>query len=456
MTDSGAIAGLATELQQLGQAMMNKGRLREAAVIFSKAMALEPGKVELLLWLGHCLHQRGDYEAASQLYDNNILAFPMSAALWNNRGNTLLEMGRFDEALPSYARAVELEPGMHDARVAMASCYQALGRYEHALKICEAVIAEVPEHAEAHWNRALLLLLSGNYPEGWREYEWRWKKREFTSPRREFSQPQWRGEPASGKVLLVHAEQGFGDTIQFCRYIPLLSAMGIQIIFECHPQLVPLMRTLKGCPAVVPMGQSLPGFDLHVPLLSLPGILSTTITTIPADMPYLYACKDLSVVWSGLTRGNRELKVGICWSGKRYPDPGRSCPADALAPLVAIEGISWHSLQKERHEDLPFPMSDSTDIIDSFADTAALIAQLDLVISIDTAVAHLAGAMGKPVWVMLPYAPDWRWLLVRDDSPWYPSARLFRQNGHGTWAVLLETVAAELRNHTQAGHFCAE
>jgi len=438
----------AGDMHAAGVTLLQMGKIREAACQFRNALGMAPDFPDASLCLGHCLHSLGKFDEALEIYDQALMFSPGVVAAWNNRGNTLLEMCRHAEAAESYSRALELAPGLCDARVALATCYQALGMVNEAMAACDMVLAADPDHAEAHWNRALLLLLKGDYREGWREYEWRWQKRGFTSPRRNFPQPRWQGESVVGKTILIHAEQGFGDTLQFSRYVSLVAARGARVVFECHPPLAPLMTGLGEGVNVVPMGESLPSFDLHVPLLSLPMLFATTLESIPDSVPYLMPPVDRLPCWRGLVMDELRLKVGLCWAGKSYPDPGRSCPTGLLAPLAEIEGVSWYSLQVGWEGALPLPMTDLTAHVRDFGDTAALIAQLDLVITVDTAVAHLAGAMGKPALVLLPYAPDWRWMLDRDDSPWYRSMRLFRQARHGSWEDVIRRTACALEAET--------
>lgn len=441
---------IARELYSVGMSQLQAGRTREAAVQFDKALAIDPGCHDAALALGYCLHELRKFEEALAVYDRLLSASPVLTVAWNNRGTTLLEMCRYAEAAASFSRALELNPCLYDARVVLASCYQALGLVDEAMSACNAVLADAPEHAEAHWNKSLLLLLNGDYQQGWQEYEWRWKKRNFSSPVRNFVQPRWQGEPASGKTILIHSEQGFGDTLQFCRYIPLVAARGMRVVFECHPPLVGLMECLAENVDVVALGQPLPHFDLHLPLLSLPLIFGTTVDTIPGDVPYLLPPADRLPLWRGLVQDENRFKVGLCWAGKSYPDPGRSCPVEQLSSLAEIDGVSWYSLQVGWKNDLPIPMNDITVNIRDFADTAALISRLDLVITIDTAVAHLAGALGTPTWVLLPFAPDWRWMRGRNDSPWYLSMRLFRQDAYGEWTKCIGTLHSALRLQSQA------
>lgn len=403
------------------------------------------GELDRILREGAALHDAGKFIDALALYDEAMKCWPNLALLWNNRGNTLLELCRYSEAAESYQRALKLAPGFHDSRVALASCLQSLGYIKEALASCDAVIRLSPDHAEAHWNRALLLLLMGDYHRGWKEYEWRWKKRRFTSPTRNFLAPVWQGEPLDGRSIFIHAEQGFGDSIQFCRYLPLIVKAGGKVIFECHPPLVSLMKTLGDGIEVIPMGEQLPPFDIHIPLLSLPALFGTTIETVPSSVPYLLPPQGSLAFWSTVVPRNNRKKVGICWSGKVYPDPGRSVAVPELTPLGSVTGVDYFSLQIAEEVEKPvFPLIDITMLINDFADTAALVSQMDMVISIDTAVAHLAGSLGIRTWLLVPYAPDWRWGLEREDSPWYPCMRLYRQQKRGEWGEVLERVAAEL------------
>lgn len=435
---------IAGELYAVGISLLQVGKTREALFQFQKALEIAPDFSDAALALGHCLHRLRKFEEALAVYYRLLSASPLLTAAWNNQAVVLLELCRYEEALASFTRALELDPVLYDARVALATCYQALGLVDQALSACNTVLAEVPEHAEAHWNKSLLLLLAGDYQQGWREYEWRWKKRNFTSPLRTFTQPRWHGEAVAGKTVLIHAEQGFGDTLQFCRYLPLVVQRGARVVFECHQPLVRLMKCLADSLDVVALGQQLPHFDLHVPLLSLPLIFGTTVETIPADIPYLRPPADQLYPWRDLLPDESRLKVGLCWAGKSYPDPGRSCPVEQLSSLAEIDDVLWYSLQVGWKNALPIPMNDITVNICDFADTAALISRLDLVITVDTAVAHLAGALGKPTWVLLPIAPDWRWMLERNDSPWYPSMRLFRSAASGGWLACVKEVACLL------------
>jgi hypothetical protein len=300
------------------------------------------------------------------------------------------------------------------------------------------------------------LLREGEYLQGWQEYEWRLQRKDLTVQARRFTEPLWDGTPLHGATILSRAEQGFGDALQLVRYVPQLLAFGGEVIIECHPQLVSLFMEIPGVKAVYPFGGELPHFDCQLPMFSLPRVFQTTIATIPQKVPYLNVPPDRRRHWSQSIPSEEWFKVGLVWAGSRQHrnDACRSLSLAALQPLLQIEGISCYSLQLgPAREELSAAayagkVVDLTDGIKDFADTAALVEQLDLVISVDTAVAHLAGALGKPVWILLPYASDWRWLRERDDSPWYPTARLFRQASPGGWDEPIGRVVKALAHDT--------
>jgi hypothetical protein len=298
-------------------------------------------------------------------------------------------------------------------------------------------------------------LLHGDFEHGWPEYEWRWKTRDFSSGRRPFTQPQWDGGSLNGRTILLHAEQGLGDTLQFIRYAPLVAEAAGNIVVECPAPLKRLLRhSLRQVP-VLSKGEPLPPFDIHCPMLSLPLACRTTLANIPRQVPYLNADSELAAHWQGKLVSQRELlKVGLAWAGNKAHknDRHRSIELSTLAPLGEVPHVSFISLQKGEpakqatRAPAGITLFDWSNELGDFADTATLIANLDLIISVDTAVAHLAGAMGKPVWTLLPFVPDWRWLLEREDSPWYPTMRLFRQSAPGDWSgVITRVVGALLR-----------
>jgi len=303
-----------------------------------------------------------------------------------------------------------------------------------------------------------LLLLQGDFKRGWQEHEWRWKCRDYPSPQRNFAQPLWDGSALERRTLLLHTEQGLGDAIQFIRYLPLVAQRGGKIIIECQAELRRLFQTmLEKCPIVV-RGDPLPAFDLHCPLLSLPLIFGTTLENIPQTVPYLHAdAQDVKKWRERLDEHSPHLKMGLVWAGSptNKNDRSRSIKLQSLAPLGQVPGVRLLSLQKgaaaaeAKTPPMGMELVDYTQELTDFADTAALIANLDLLISVDTAVVHLAGAMGKLVWTLLPFSPDWRWLLERENSPWYPTMRLFRQQVIGDWDNVITRVASALQLWTK-------
>jgi hypothetical protein len=297
------------------------------------------------------------------------------------------------------------------------------------------------------------LLLSGDFKKGWKEYEWRCKCKEATSLRRSFSQPQWDGSNIRGLTILLHFEQGFGDTIQFIRYVPLIAQQGAEVIIWCQEALASLLQNVKGIKQVFVKGKQIPQFDVHCPLASLPFVFDTALESIPAIVPYISVDSLLVQKWfNKIQHDNSKLKIGLVWSGNpRYKaDRYRSCSLDTFSPLTQFNEITLYSLQKgeagEQAENPPEDMKliDYTEDINDFSDTAALLENLDLIISVDTAVVHLAGALGKSVWTLVPFVPDWRWMLTRKDSPWYPTMRLFRQSSPGDWEPVIDSIEKEL------------
>ncbi len=427
---------------------MQTGNAAGALVCFEAARDIDPSNVTLLLHAGAALHDLKRYDEAVTSYRKAIEIAPGVGEIHNNLGNSLMALGRFAEAADSFTRASAFLTSSPVPLTARATALQALGEVAEAETDCRKALLIDPFFAAAHWNLALNLLLLGRYAEGWQEYEWRWRKPDFTSPCRHTDVPLWDGSPLHGSTILLHAEQGFGDAIQFVRYAPLVAQRGGSVVIECHPQLVQLMQAVRGVQGVFPFGAPLPPFSCQAPLLSLPAIFGTILQSVPSRCPYIAIRDEYRKKWAALISTSASLRVGLVWSGKSYPDPLRSCRLAELAPLALPHNVTFYSLQlgagSEQAISPPSGMAliDLTDQIHDFADTAALIEQLDLVISIDTAVAHLAGALGKPVLLMLPFAPDWRWLLERSDSPWYPTMQIFRQKQPGDWSAAIINVQA--------------
>jgi len=463
----------------------------EALASFDRALALKPDDADSLVARGNAHYAMKSYAAALADCDRVLLLRPDAAPLHNNRGNALRELGRQQEALDSFERALTLDPSYADAysnrgnallelnrpAKALADYDRALAlkpdftyalvnrgialhyleRFEEALESFDRALALAPELAEAHWNKGLLLLSLGDFARGFPDYEWRWRREGEMKPR-DFAQPTWRGEDLRGRSILLHAEQGFGDSIQLLRYVPMVVAKGGQVVLEIPDSLMPLVGRRDGAVAMINPGAPLPSFDLHCPLLSLPLAFGTTLATIPAQVPYLRVPAERAANWRNWLPCSGRPRVGLVWSGKptHKNDHNRSIAFDRLAPLVSLPGVDFISLQREyRDADLAalaaFPNLLRLDGgLADFADTAAVVEALDLVITVDTAVAHLAGALGKPVWILLSSIQDWRWLVQREDSPWYPTARLFRQPAIGDWDSVIARVARELAAFARA------
>ena len=417
---------------------------------YERAARLRPDAAPLHNNCGNALRELGRHEEALAAFERALALAPDYAEAHSNRGNALIEMNRVEEALQAYQRALALKPDFADALINRGNALRYLDRIAEALESFDAALALAPELAEAHWNKALTCLETGDFARGFAGYEWRWKRDSELKPRG-FVQPQWRGEDVRGKTILLHAEQGFGDTIQFLRYLPMVAAKGAKIVLEIPDDLRPLIGPTAGLAAVIRRGETPPPFDVHCPLMSLPLAFGTTLDTIPAAVPYLRAPAERIDKWRALLSGAARPRVGLVWSGKptHKNDRNRSIPLAAFAPLLRTPGIAFVSLQKDyrdadREALEASPLARLDHALGDFADTAAAIANLDLVIAVDTAVAHLAGSLGRPLWLLLPAIGDWRWLIGRADSPWYPSARLFRQPRIGDWQSVIAEVARDL------------
>jgi len=437
------------QILETGMQLHRAGRLSEGMECY-RALLAGPLALDARINLGAVLDESGAPQEALPHYREALALSPGHPLALYNLGNTLMKLGRFAEAADSFRASLATPPCRIEARLALGAALQADGDLAGAIAVFRDALADAPENAEAHWYLALALLSAGELAEGWREYEWRWQKPSFTSVKRSFAEPAWDGAPLSGRRILLHGEQGLGDTLQFVRYAPLVAAAGGTVILECqHRSLKPLLERIPGVTHVAVLGEILPPFEVQLPLLSLPRVLGTDLDSIPAAVPYLFPDPERVRLWSEAVAGDNGFKVGVVWAGKQVPDPFRSCPLTALAPLAAVPEVSLYSLQvgdgSGGRSAAPFPIRDCTGAIRDFGDTAALISHLDLVVSVDTSVAHLAGALGKPVFLMLPKACDWRWLPGRADSPWYPTMRLFRQAEQGEWGAPVEELARALK-----------
>jgi len=435
----------------LGEALFALGEVDESIVCSQRALELRPDFPEALDNLGNAFAEKRRFTEALACHQRAVALAPQLASAHNDLGHSLLENGRPEEAVASFQRALALQPSLVRAQGNLAVTLAAMGRVDEALALYRQALAAQPGMAEIHWNHALLSLQLGRWEEGWREYEWRWRYAGFPSRRRNFPAPQWDGAPAPGATILIHSEQGIGDAIQFMRYVPLVCerAKAARVVVECEPSLARLLTQGGEWNAEIVAregweGVSLPPFDLHLPLLSLPWVLKQ-FAPLAMPNPYLHADAELRAAWRERL-GAGGFRVGLAWAGnsKHKGDRRRSLVPGQLDPLFRVPGVELINLQVAA-SDIPASVRNLTTHIADFADTAALIAELDLVVTVDTAIAHLAGALGRPVWTLLPFVPDWRWGLGCDDTIWYPTMRLFRQGTPGRWHEVIERVAAELQ-----------
>ena len=441
----------------LGNVLQEQGRLDEAVASCQQALRLKPDSAEAHHNLGIVLAKQDKLDEAVASFQQTLRLKPDYPDAHHNLGIVLEKQDKLDEAMASYQQALRLKPDYPEAHNNLGIVLEKQGRLDEAVACYQQALHLKPDYPEAHWNRSLAWLQMGRFEQGWPGYEWRWKCKEFGSlpP---FHPPLWDGSPLDGRTILVHAEQGLGDTLQFIRYAPLVHQRGGRIILVCQPPLIGLLTRSPGVERLVAQGEALPEYDVHVPLMSLPGLLGTTLESVPADVPYLDAEPQLVEGWRHRLGSYPGFKVGIVWQGnpKFRLDHLRSIPLAQFAPLARVPGVHLFSLQKgPGAEQLAavtdrFPVTDLGRRLDDFMDTAAVLKNLDLVISVDTAIAHLAGALGIPVWVALPFVPDWRWLMDREDSPWYPSMRLFRQTRLGQWEDVFQRIAEALQRRLAA------
>jgi Flp pilus assembly protein TadD len=453
------------------------GDLSSAVSLYRRAIELRPDHAETHLDLGNCLYFQENREEASAAYTRALQLKPDYEQAHTNLGTILQDRGFLDEAVMHHRQALQVNPDFFDAHYNLANALKEMGQNEEAADSYRRALGLRPGFPGAHLNLGMVYLLLGEYEEGWPHYEWRWQCNQ--PPPRGFPQPLWDGSPLAGKTILLHAEQGLGDTMLFVRYAEMVKQSGGRVVLECSRSLIPLLRSLPGPDELVARGAPLPNFDVHAPLLGLPGIFRTSLATVPARAPYLFADPDLCRYWQGemdsgdlhpplvtsvdpkksraeTPRLGRAFRVGIAWQGDptyRW-DRQRSIPLSSFAPLAGVEGVQLISLQKgPGSEQLAesagrFPVLDLAPRLDmttgTFMDTAAVMKNLDLVIAPDTAVTHLAGALGVPAWVPLASNPHWLWMLGRDDSPWYPTLRLFRQQHAGRWDDVFARMVARL------------
>ncbi|CAK0744381.1 Tetratricopeptide repeat protein [Gammaproteobacteria bacterium] len=430
------------------------GKSKEADAILEESLAYPPGIPEAWVHRGNTRLAAGDPGAAVLAYRSALALRPKYSQAAHNLGVALTQAGWHREAVAEYRKIIEQSPkGSEDPQILFnlaVACHRAclIGEAEIYYR---AVLERNPENHTARWNLALILLLAGKLEAGFQEYESRYMPG-YPQPPRSFGRPRWQGEHFAGRRILVYAEQGFGDTLQMLRYLPLVAERGGEVVLESDPALVRLVRPLPEVREVVSPGDPMPKIDLEVSLMSLPWIFKTRLDTIPAKVPYLTVSRELEEQWHGKVRSFRGPRIGFVWAGKPsfQLDTTRSPRLSVLLPLLQRKDATYFLLQKGdgRRDlwevDLPENVIDMVVEVLDFADTAAILTGLDLLITSCTSMVHLAGALGIPTWVLLNYEPDWRWMLKREDTPWYPSVRLFRQPIRGRWDLVVEAVRTEL------------
>jgi tetratricopeptide (TPR) repeat protein len=432
----------------LGNAFSRLNRNTEAIAWYRRALLLKPDSAKAQHGLGNALAEKKEWAQARQCLHRALELNPKSAEIHNSVGNLSYIQKDMRDAVLHYRRAIEIDSTYARAHVNLGNALLALGKHAEARSIYERGLALDPASPGALYNLALARLRNGEFAQGWRDYESRWDFEELHLRRRNFRAPLWRGELLNGKTILLHAEQGLGDTIQFARFVPLVAAHGGRVILEVQPPLVRLLSQLPGIERIKPQGSATPSFDYHCPLMSLPLALGTTLEAIPSAEGYLRVEPSLQ-----FPADSKNLRVGIAWAGnpRHKGDTNRSMPLESLMPLAGVPGLTLISLQKGARIEQLAPLKDRLPLDDAAAahvdmlETAALIDTLDLVLSVDTSIAHLAGAMAKPVWIMLPWVADWRWMEQRADTPWYRSARLFRQSAADDWASVVNQIVSTLK-----------
>jgi len=463
-----------TELHEGGLALARNGQFQQAAELFERACSLLPGNPVWHFNRGLAWQQAHDCRKAVAAYLEALALQPKFFAAWQNLCIAYKSCGQFPQAIEAGRRALEIAPRSSTACLALGNAFKAHGDLQQALEIYQSgitahppnrelklslantyrelaqldqafslfveILRAYPDWPEAHRDHAFALLLAGKLPEGWVENEWRWQTPEMKNLRR-YVDRAWQGQPLSGTTLLIHVEQGAGDALQFLRYVNLAADQAAKVVVECTPPLLPLVKTMPKVSHVFLRGEEPPQWDYHLPLLSAPLLFGTRLDNIPAEVPYFF------VPAMNHPKPRASLpNVGFVWAGNpaHANDLNRSIPYESACNFSGSGVANFFSLQKGRAEKLPEPVYDLSAELDNYYDTARVIAGLDLIVSVDTSVAHLAGALGKPAWLLLPFAPDWRWLLQRNDSPWYPTMRIYRQPKPGDWASVLTQVQGDL------------
>ena len=436
-----------------GNVLVDLKRYEEALAAYKNALSLKPDLENAWLGRGNAFAGLKRYDDALAAYDKALSIEPGLERAWLGRGNVFYDLKRCDEAFAAYDKALALKPDLAEAWLGRGNVFRELKRFDDAFAAYDKALALEPAFAQAHYNEGLLRLSLGEMELGWTKCEYRWEVQQFRAGKRNFLQPLWLGDnDIKEKIILLHAEQGLGDTLLACRYIPKVAALGAQVILEVQSPLKSLLEGFEGVSVLIGRGEAMPHFDAHCPLMSLPLAFGTTIETIPSMVPYITVRDNAVEKWRSKLSAQK-LKVGIAWAGN--PDFGgdrdRSILLKNILPVTRIDGIECFSLQKDLRtgddevlDANPYIVRVDKEIND-FQDTAAIMMCLDLVISSDTSIVNLAGALGRSVWVLLPFISDWRWLLDRNDTPWYPTARLFRQAKMGDWITVLDDVCTALK-----------
>ena len=490
----------------LALVLAGQGKRDEAVTHYRRAVEIDPAYAQAYSNMAIALREQNRLDEAAVCCEQAVRLKPDWADAHNNLGTIRRDQGRLAEAEASFRQATQFRPTFINAYSNLGVVLAEQGNLEAAVETYEQALRLNPNDADVRKNRALAWLLAGNYQQGWPEFKWRWQCKEIPGSKRPFAIPLWDGSPLMGRTILLHAAGGRGDAIQFVRFAPLVKQRGGRVIVECRRDLVGFLASCAGVDELVADDAELPSFDVQAPLLDVPAILGTTLSSIPADIPYLSADPALVRRWGGeVAKGRQgdketrrqgdketrrqgdketrrqgegnadhdvssaksclpvslspclpvfeqEFKIGIVWQGSTSfrADYLRSCRLVYFAPLARIEGVRLFSLQKElgmeQLAEAEFPVTDLGSRLENFMDTAAVLKNLDLVVAVDTAIVHCAGALGLPVWVALPFAADWRWLLEREDSPWYPTVRLFRQKRWGDWNGVFANIAEEVRH----------
>ncbi|MGB3962090.1 MAG: tetratricopeptide repeat protein [Sulfurimonas sp.] len=431
----------------LGVTLKDLGKTDDAINMFEKTIVLNPMHAECYNNLGVVLQEKGNIEDAMLMLTKVIELNPKHAVAYNNLGVIFQESHKTQDAISMFAKAIELDPSIATAYNNIGMIYTDFARIEDALSMYEKAIELDPGYSDAYWNKAISLLTLGRFEDGFKLYEWRWETK-YKSIKEKYIKPLWLGEESlQDKTILIHSEQGYGDTIQFCRYLDMVADLGAHIIFEVEEALLPLMQQLTAVKEFITKGSVLPEFDYHCPLLSLPLAFKTSLETIPSFEKYLYADMQKVAVWQNRLGEKKEPRVGIVWSGSKTHknDFNRSIELQKLLKVLPKE-YQYFSLQKDLRENDAeilevFNIKHYAEELQNFADTAALISCMDFVISVDTSIAHLAGSLGKETLILLPFSADWRWLQDREDTPWYPSVTLLRQKSINNWEDVLSLLS---------------